>query len=124
MFEGEVVSGKGSGKKYLALPWVRSQIKEKLGYAPFLGTLNLKLNADSVKLKERLAKANSLMICPAEGYCLGLVFHANVDNLDCAVVVPKVEGYPKDMLEVIAKVNLRERLHLKDGDPVMVKVAL
>lgn len=122
-FTGEVISGQGSGRKYLALPWVKSQIEEKLGYTPFLGTLNLKLTADSINRKKQLAKAKAVQICPAEGYCIGLIFRAFVGELECAVVAPKVEGYPADLLEIIAPVNMREQLHLKDGDAVTVTVA-
>ncbi len=123
-FEGKVVSGQGNGRKYLALPWVKSQIEEKLGYTPFLGTLNLKLTADSINRKNQLAKAKAVEICPAEGYCVGLIFHAFVGKLECAVVAPKVEGYPADLLEIIAPADLRVQLHLKDGDAVTVTVAI
>lgn len=122
-FTGAVITGQGNGRKYLALPWVLSQIEEKLGYTPFLGTLNLNLTADSMNRKKQLAKAKAVEICPAEGYCMGLIFHAFIGKLECAVVAPKVEGYPADLLEIIAPVDLRKKLHLKDGDAVMVTVA-
>ncbi|MEM3712744.1 MAG: DUF120 domain-containing protein [Thermoproteota archaeon] len=41
-----------------------------------------------------------------------------------AVVIPRVPSYPKDMLEIIAPVNLRETLGLKDGDEIEVTVLL
>ena len=122
-FTGEVISGQGSGRKYLALPWVKSQIEEKLGYTPFLGTLNLKLTAESINHKAQLAKAKAVEICPAEGYCMGLIFHTCIGELECAIVAPKVEGYPADLLEIIAPVDLRKRLRVKDGDAVTVTVA-
>ena len=123
-FTGAVISGQGSGRKYLSLPWVQLQIKEKLSFTPFLGTLNLKLTAQSVKGKKQLAKAKSMGIFPAEGYCVGLIFRAAVGELECAIVIPKVESYPADLLEVISPLNLREQLQLKDGDSVEVNVTL
>ena len=123
-FTGAVISGKGSGRKYLALPWVKLQIEEKLGYIPFLGTLNLRLTAASIKRKNQLAKAKAMEIRPAEGYCMGLIFHAFVGKLECAVVAPEVEGYPANLLEIIAPVDLRKRLRVKDGDTVTVTLAL
>jgi CTP-dependent riboflavin kinase len=44
--------------------------------------------------------------------------------LECAIVIPEVAGYPKDVLEVIAAVNLREQLQLEDGSEVTVTVNL
>jgi riboflavin kinase len=120
--EGIVFTGEGNGKKYLALPWVKKQLEEKLGYSPFLGTLNLKLIGESVKHKKILLKVESSVICPAEGYCVGRLFKASIDGTTCAVIVPQVKGYPENVMEVIAQVNLRETLKLKEGDTVTVLV--
>ena len=65
-----------------------------------------------------------MKICPAGGYCRGALFKAFIEALECAVVVPEVEGYPKELLEIIAPLNLRETLQLKDGGEVTVTVSL
>ncbi len=124
IFKGTVVSGQGSGKKFLSLPWVLSQVEAKLGYTPFLGTLNLRLDSCSAARKKQLAKAKTENICPAEGYCVGLLVAARISGWECAVVLPQVKSYPEDMLEVIAPINLREQLQLKDGDSAKVSVTL
>jgi riboflavin kinase, archaea type len=121
-FHGKVITGEGNGKKYLALPWVKQQIEEKLGYTPFLGTLNLKLNKETAARKKFLEKARATTICPVQGYCVGTLYQAIVGNVACAIVAPKIEGYKEDLLEVIAPVNLRAALKLKDGDAVTVSV--
>ena len=121
-FDGEVVTGEGNGKKYLAILWVKQQIEEKLGFTPFLGTLNIKLTKGSTRQKKRLEKTKSTTIFPAEGYCYGFIFKAAIGNIDCAVVLPEVEGYRENVLEVISAVNLREALNLRTGDNVSVTV--
>jgi riboflavin kinase len=121
-FNGILFTGEGEGKKYLALPWVNQQLKKNLGYEPFLGTLNLKLTAESVKHKKDLVKTKSIAVYPAEGYCVGLLFKAAINFLDCAVIIPQIQDYPENVLEVIAQVNLREKLGLKDGDAIAVSV--
>jgi riboflavin kinase len=123
-FSGTVLSGGGDGKKYLELPWVKRQITGKLGFAPYPGTLNVKLTEESAKRRKLLEKAPSEKVCPAEGYCNGLLFKAFIGILQCAIVVPEVPGYPNDLLEVIASVNLREALQLEDGCEVTVTVNL
>ena len=45
-----------------------------------------------------------------------------MDNLECGIVVPIVENYPEDVLEVIAPLNLREKFKLDDGDMVDVQI--
>ena len=41
ILQGKVISGSNQGKKFVNLPWVKKQIKLKLGFDPYLGTLNL-----------------------------------------------------------------------------------
>jgi riboflavin kinase, archaea type len=121
-FEGKVITGEGNGKKYLALPWVKQQIEEKAGFTPFLGTLNLKLTRAEAERRKLLNKTKSARICPAEGYCMGLLFKASIADVECAVVLPQVKSYPDNVLEVIASVDLRDKLKVKDGDAVAVSV--
>ncbi len=120
--KGKVFTGEGSGKKYLSLPWVKQQIEEKLGYTPFVGTLNLRLNEESVEQQKQLKTLKAMIISPKVGYCVGMLLKAHVYGVDCAVVLPQVEGYPNDVLEIIASVNLRERLKLKDEDTIVVTI--
>jgi riboflavin kinase len=121
--EGKVFSGKGEGSRFIRLPWVKKQIEEKLGFTPFLGTLNLRLSENGAKLKEQLKKRNSIEILPAEGFYRGKCFKAYLmDSLECAVVIPEVAEYSPDVIEIVASVNLREKLQRKDGDVVEVKI--
>ncbi|MCW4018564.1 MAG: CTP-dependent riboflavin kinase [Candidatus Bathyarchaeota archaeon] len=120
-FNGTIFTGEGNGKKFLSLPWVKQQVEQKLGFTPYLGTLNLKLTQKTTANKKSLENTE-MTIFPAEGYCVGLLFRAYIKGVKCAVVVPEVEGYPENVLEVIASVSLREALRLRDGDAVTVQV--
>ena len=121
---GRVFTGQGEGRKYLERPWVKREIEEKLGFTPYAGTLNLKMSAESVEQRKVLENQAFLRVCAAEGCCSGIIFKAKIGAQECAVVIPEVDGYPKDVLEIVAWVNLRERLHLRDGDEVKVTVTV
>jgi riboflavin kinase len=123
-FSGKVLSGRGEGEKFLELPWVKRQIEEKLGFTPYHGTLNIRLSEKSAKQRKLLEKAASLKVCPPEGYCPGKIFKASIGTVKCAVVLPEVAGYPENVLEIIALVNLREKLQLADEDEIAVTVNL
>lgn len=123
--DGKVISGNGEGKKYIRLHWVKIQIKQKLGFTPFLGTLNLQLSPESQKHRKILeTQKNTLKIEPAEGYCVGLIFPAHIGETPCGIVLPQVANYPENLLEVVAPVNLRGFLHLNDGDTLAVNVKM
>jgi len=124
LLEGEVFSGKGEGAEFTKLPWVRKQIKEKLGFTPYPGTLNIRLTERSVILKNLLKNAQGIEITPAEGFHRGVCFKAYLMGLECAVVIPEVQDYPENTLEVVAPTKLREHLKLKDGSIIEIKVLL
>jgi len=124
LLKGEVFSGKGEGAEFIKLPWVRKQIKEKLGFTPYLGTLNIRLTERSVILKNLLKNAQGIEITPAEGFHRGVCFKAYLMGLECAVVIPEVQDYPENTLEVVAPTKLREHLKLKDGSIIEIKVLL
>jgi riboflavin kinase len=121
-FVGTVFSGQSEGKRFLKFPWVKKQIQEKLGFQPYPGTLILRLFEKTADRKRLLDHVEGFRICPANGYCSGLLFKARIGAQECAVVVPLVESYPVDVLEVVASVNLKERCRLTDGDTVTVTV--
>ena len=118
---GEVVSGNKNGKLFVGLPWVTKQINKKLGFNPYLGTLNLRLpNKTSLN---RLHEADGIIIVSEMGYCEGKCFKALVKGkVEGAVVLPLVPDYPSDLLEIIAPVNLRKTLGLSDGMTIEVAI--
>ncbi len=123
-FSGRVFSGQGEGRTYIMRSWVRRQIEEKLNFTPYPGTLNLKLTGENAKKRSLLVKTPTLKVCASEGYCSGSLFKASIGELDCAVVIPDIEDYLIDVLEIIARPNLREKLHLRDGDNITVIVSV
>ncbi len=123
---GAVFSGAGQGSEFVKLQWVAWQIKEKVGFVPYPGTLNIRITEDSVlRLKKVKNEARQVEVSPAAGFCRGKCFKASMANdVECAMIVPEVADYPQNIIEVIASSNLRRKLHLKDGDSVEVKIAL
>lgn len=119
---GTVFSGTGKGKEFVELPWFMHQVEEKLGFSPYLGTLNLRLTGDNIERRSLLETSGDLVVEPQTGYYPGVLFRATIDGLECAVVIPIMPNYPSDILEVIAPVCLREQLKLVNGSLVTVSV--
>jgi riboflavin kinase len=120
--EGTVFSGNGRGKKFVELTWFKRQVEEKLGFSTYLGTLNLRLLDKEVEKRELLETKGSVTVEPQTGYYSGLLFRATIEGLECAVVIPIMPNYPKDVLEVISPVYLRGRFKLIDGNLVTVSI--
>lgn len=123
-FRGTVFTGKGTGKRFVDLPWVRAQMESKLGFSPFSGTLNLHLTTEEVEKRNLLPPEHGIVITPQDGYLPGVLFPAKIQGLECAVVLPLVPGYPEDVLEVISPHYLRGKLGLVDKKEVTVWVTV
>jgi len=124
LVKGKVFSGKSEAARFTELPWVKKQITEKLGFTPYSGTLNVKLTEDCVKLRSLLKRARGIEITPATSFCRGRCFKACLMDVECAIVIPEIADYPSDVIEVIAPVNLREKLQLEDGDAIEIEISL
>jgi len=120
---GKVLSGKGEGRVFSELEWAKRQFFEKLGFHPVPGTLNIRL--EEVTNLEILSFGRSKALAiepPNKRFCSGIVFPAVIEGkVKGAVLIPQVPDYDPSLLELIAPVNLRELLDLREGDVVVVE---
>jgi len=128
--EGELFSGLGEGSYYISLEGYRRQFIDKLGFDPYLGTLNLRLTSPKDrKLRRELEHYSGIGIDGFKDehrtYGGAKCFMAIVnDQVEGAVGILERTHYDESVLEVISPVKIREKLGLKDGDRVKVKVFL
>lgn len=129
IISGEVFTGFGEGAYYISLNGYKSQIIEKLGFDPYPGTLNIKLTDPSdIYFREMLDHRSGILI---KGFSDGKrtygsvkAFKAKIGDVDAAVLLIERTHYGIDTLEIVAPVNLRQALKLKDGDRISVEVFL
>jgi riboflavin kinase len=126
-FKGKVVSGMGEGRYYTEQKGYIDQFREKLGFTPYPGTLNVEIehvernklrflkNYGGVVIEEFKTKNRTFgsVIC----------FKAKINEFEGAIVLPKRSHY-SNILELISPTYLREKLNLKDGDGVEVVIYL
>jgi riboflavin kinase len=123
-FLGVVYTGQGGGKFFVEMPWVMQQLQEFTGFKPYSGTLNLRLTLENITQRVHLTPQNGILIKPKNGYLPGYLYKAKIFDTDCYVILPDVPSYPKDVLEIIAAENLRDKFNFKDGDIITVLVTL
>ena len=117
VMKGKIFSGMGVGGKILVdyIPI----FKEKLKIDYFPGTLNLKLE------KEWEMPGNSEYIEPftkPDGTKRGGVrfVRGKIKNLPILIVRPDLTKHAKDIIELVAPVNIKKQYGLKDGDLIEV----
>ena len=122
---GRVISGVGEGSYYMSQRGYREQFERELGFDPYPGTLDIKLDETSLELKALLIQIPGGQV---EGFktserTFGPVkfFPAKLKNKKAALILPLRSHYA-DVVEFIAPKKLRESLKLEDGDVVQVEV--
>jgi riboflavin kinase len=117
--KGKVVSGMGEGQGYISMEGYRSQIRKLLGFDPFPGTLNLRLESPFA-LPEGEAIVISGFISAGRSYGSCKCYPCRIDGLRCAIIRPDRSAYPPTLIEIIAPVRLRDSMSLEDGDEVAI----
>ena len=128
---GRVTSGMGEGRHYISLPGYMAQFRERLGYEPFPGTLNVELSSESVRSREGMRSFDAV---PIEGWeddertfgpatCYAATLESDGERYEEAhVIVPERTHHDESKIELIAPAKLRDELSLDDGDEVVVHV--
>ncbi|PNX49575.1 MAG: hypothetical protein BV457_01280, partial [Thermoplasmata archaeon M9B1D] len=126
-FKGIVVSGMGEGRYYTEQTGYVEQFKEKLGFSPYPGTLNVKIELIE-KNKLRFLKNNQAIEISefkTRNRTFGAVrcFQAEINGIKGAIVLPMRSHY-SNVLEFISQTYLREKLEIKDDDEVNIVIYL
>ena len=124
---GTIQSGMGEGGYYICQDQYMKQFKEKLGFLPFEGTLNIQVDSEDIGKLDVIRSIAGVSIngFSNNGRSFGdvVAYKAKIRNIDCAIVVPERSHYA-DIIEIICQYHLRRTLSLEDGDHVDVKVEL
>lgn len=122
---GKVASGLGEGRYYLSQPGYVVQFTERLGYAPYPGTLNVRVDGAALRKVSLVASWTGLRIdgFEATGRTFGgaTCFPARMNGHPCHLIHPDRTHY-QDVVEFVATDRLRDALRLKDDDPVQIEI--
>ena len=131
VLSGVVTGGMGEGRHYITLPGYAEQFATRLGYEPFPGTLNVELDAESVRHRGEIGGIDAVPIDAWEdddrtygaAACYAVTLVAGDERYGAAhAIVPDRTHHDEDKLEVIAPDELRVSLGLDDGDPIEVRI--
>jgi len=126
--DGLVISGLGEGAYYMSLNGYTKQFKVKIGYIPFPGTLNVKLNQlQATQIIQQLDDLDSVIIDPfSDGkstYGWVKCFHATLnDSVKCELIRLERTHHDNSVIELVSKDNLRKIARLKTDSKVTIKI--
>lgn len=125
VFEGVVVSGLFEGAYYISKEGYQRQIKQKLGFEAFPGTLNVKIKEEEYDKRQKLERGPSIKL---EGFKDGerafgaaRVYHCIInDEEKGAMIVAERSSHDYSVMEIISPLYLRRKMELADGDKIKV----
>ena len=112
----------------MALNGYTKQFKMKIGYVPFPGTLNIKLNQlQATQIIQQLDDIDSVMIEPfSDGkrtYGWVKCFHTILNNsIKCELIRLERTHHDSSVIELISKNNLRKTARLKTDSKVTLQI--
>ena len=118
-----IVRGLGEGTYFMSMQHYQNEIKKKLGFKAYSGTLNLKIDAKKVSLLNNFKqiKINGFKQ-KNKTYGGADCYKAKIKNIEGAVIVPHLVKHKKNIIEFIAPIHLKSELKLKDGNRVKVEL--
>jgi CTP-dependent riboflavin kinase len=129
---GVIFSDLGVAAKFMSLDWVQQALAGCLGYVPFPATLNLRPadHEDAAAWESIQSDASFFSHMPgATGSCRARIYRVELQSgragprhvLPAVVLLPEVKDYPKDKIEIVAPVRLKDAFGVEDGDRLTVE---
>ena len=123
VIDGTVVKGLGEGAFFMSMEHYKKEIKNKLGFDAYPGTLNIKINKNqSNTLKEN----NPIKINGFENEekKFGGVrcYKAKIENVEGAIIIPDINKHKKNIIEFISKKHIKSELNVKNGDKIKIEL--
>ncbi len=107
----------------MSMEHYKKEIKEKLGFDAYPGTLNLKVDKEEI---DALKKTSPVRIdgCEKDNKTFHGVncYKAKINNISGSIIIPDINKHEKGIIEFIAPVNLKSELKIKDGDKIKIEL--
>lgn len=125
--KGVIFPGVSRGANYIEIFFDR--IRGLIGFVPYKGTLNVKLEKqidfklfDTKRIEHVLLDGTTRV----DARLAPIKLHIKKENIDveydCWAIREERGIYEKDILEILAKDNIKQKFSLKDGDEVDVEL--
>ena len=123
VLDGIITHGLGEGSVFMSMERYKKEIKKKLGFGAYPGTLNLKVNKKQIESLKKLSPIKISSYKKNNKTFYGVkCYKARINNISGSIIIPDINKHKKDIIEFIAPLDLRSELKIKDGDTVKIKI--
>ena len=115
IISGTVTAGLGEGAHFMSMGHYKKEIKTKLGFVAYQGTLNIKIGKSQPNL---LKSRNKIKISGFEkdGKKFGSAscWKAKIQGITGAIIMPEINKHRGNIIEFIAPVKIKPKLKIND----------
>ena len=123
---GIITKGLEEGRYYLSMDGYKKQIRERLGFVPYPGTLNVKIDDEELWKRQYILQLEPVVIAGFRDrkrtYGDLYAYRCKVEGQPCTLIVPLRTHHGPQILEIISPHNIKRKIGKKDGDLVRVIV--
>ena len=123
VLKGTIIKGLGEGAYFMSMPHYKKEIKEKLGFDAYSGTLNIKIKKNQYNsiTKTKLIK---IMGYKKNGKIFGgaSCYRAKIKNISGAIIIPDVNKHKKDIIEFIAPIHIKSKFKIRNGCKTNIEI--
>ncbi|MCX8175216.1 MAG: CTP-dependent riboflavin kinase [Candidatus Micrarchaeota archaeon] len=126
VFNGKLTHGVGEGAYYCSQEGYVRGFRQKLGFKPFPGTLNVIIPPEEIEKRINLRLQKPIEI---DGFKKGnrtfgkiAAYRCTINGLPGAIVFPERSLHGLQVLEVVSEHNLKRKLGIDEGASVRIEV--
>ena len=123
VLEGTIVKGLGEGAFFMSIEHYKQEIKSKLGFEAYPGTLNVKIPADQTGKIEVALKTRIEGFQDKDKRYGGVnCYKARIQNINGAIIIPDLTKHNKEIIEFISKDHVKSTLNVADGQKIIIEL--
>lgn len=126
---GTVTTGLGKGEHYIGMDVYQDRFNDTLGFYPFPGTLNIEVDAsershfqsDTSYQHIDAPEQNGTYMSAVTAYPVQITSPETDHTVKGALLDIEITDHPDTVAEIIAPINIREKLGVTDGDRIVLE---
>ena len=123
VLKGTIIKGLGEGAYFMSMPHYKQEIKDKLGFDAYPGTLNLKIKKTHNNI---IKKMNPIKISGYvnHGNTFGgaSCYMAKIKSINGAIIIPDINKHKKEVIEFISPIHIKSKFKIRNGCKINIEI--
>ena len=122
-FEGIVVNGLGEGSYFMSIQHYKNEIKKKLGFTAYPGTLNIKFKKNHSGFIKKITPIKITGFRKDGKIFFGAkCYKAEIKNVKGSIIIPEINKHKKNIMEFIAPIHIKSKLKIRNGNKIKIRL--